>query len=509
MALVDQYGKAIDTGILTEELAAPELTGIRQAWDATVITSGLTPERLVAILQNAAINDAYEYLTLAEEMEERDLHYAAQLGTRKRAVTGLEISVEAATDSREDVRLADSVRDLLSDDAIADDQADMLDALGKGWSVLEILWDRSGREWRPGFEWRDPRHFLFDRVRGRELRLRTVDDPDGMVLPPYKFVTHIPRLKSGLPIRGGLARLAMIAYMCKAWAWKDWHSFADIFGMPLRVGRYGPGASPDDKAALRRAVNQIAADAAALIPESMKIEFITATAGSGGTDLYRELCNWWDKQISKGVLGQTMTADDGASLSQAQVHNDVRMDILEADCRQLQGTLNRDIVRPFVDLNFGPQQRYPRIRIPVPEPDRTETLVKALAALVPLGLRVEQSVVRDKLSIPDPDDGAEVLQHNPASPAIYPAVNRALNREQPPPAQQQAEQLARIAAPVASQAVAKIEELLAEVSTLDEFRDRLFDLYPDLPTGELASVMGEAMTAAALAGRYDLLEGDT
>ncbi|MCP4699306.1 MAG: DUF935 family protein, partial [Gammaproteobacteria bacterium] len=56
-----------------------------------------------------------------------------------------------------------------------------------------------------------------------------------------------------------------------------------------------------------------------------------------------------------------MTADDGSSQSQAQVHDGVRVDILRADAKSLSETLNRDLVQPFIDLNFGAQENYPRI----------------------------------------------------------------------------------------------------------------------------------------------------
>ena len=101
--IVDQFGRPIEYDQLTQEVAAPRLTGVRQVWHQSV-ASGLTPGRLASLLQAAAEGDARDYLTLAEEMEERDLHYASVLGTRKLALAGLNIRVEAATDDKEDMR---------------------------------------------------------------------------------------------------------------------------------------------------------------------------------------------------------------------------------------------------------------------------------------------------------------------------------------------------------------------------------------------------------------------
>ncbi|MCK1791177.1 DUF935 domain-containing protein [Pseudomonas violetae] len=509
--IVDQHGRRIQLDQLTEEVAAPRLTGVRQVWHSSV-ASGLTPQRLANILQAAAEGNAHDYLTLAEEMEERDLHYASVLGTRKLAVAGLNIRVEAASDEAEDVRRADAVREVVESAEFGELQSETVDALGKGFSVSEIIWDRSGKTWMPErFEPRDQRFFQFDRETGRELRL--LDEADmvnGVALAPYKFIVHLPRIRSGLPIRGGLARLAAVAYMCKAWTWKDWMGFADIYGIPMRIGRYGPNASKDDIGILLSAVANLGSDAAAVIPDSMRIDFQNAANVAGAGDFFKGLAEWWDKQVSKAVVGQTMSADDGASLAQAKVHNEVRLDLLEADAKALSNTLNRQFVRPFCDLNFAPGRRYPKLIVDVPQPENIELLIKALKDLVPLGLEVEQSVILDKLNLPSPAEGAKVL----GKPAAASVIATAANREQPTNqvdikdvVDNQVKTLEAAAARPLGDMVDAIRELLDSVSSLEEFRDRLIEVYPDMDASQLADAMADGLAAASLAGRYDLLRG--
>lgn len=427
-------GKPIRKEELTQAVATASLTGVRTVWNHGSVASNLSPDRLARILRNAENGEHKDYLTLAEEMEERDPHYASVLGTRKRAVSGLEISVESASDDKVNVAHADAVRDLTRAPDFGEMLDDSLDALGKGYSAVEMMWDRSTSVWWPReYVWRDPRFFMLDRVEGRELRL--IDEADmfnGVALPGYKFIVHRPRLKSGLTIRGGLARLVSVAYMCKAFTLTDWLAFAEVFGMPLRLGRYGPNATENDIRTLINAVANIGSDAAAVLPDSMKIDFQEAGHSTGGQELFEKLATWLDKQISKAVLGQTMTADDGSSLGQAKVHNEVRGDILRSDARQLENTLNRDLVRAFIDLNFGPQKVYPRLQLLVREAEDIERLSNALKNLVPLGLRVEQSVVRDKMGIPDPAENAEILTPpaTPAAPAPA-AEGTAANRQHP------------------------------------------------------------------------------
>ncbi|MBO2925438.1 DUF935 domain-containing protein [Pseudomonas asiatica] len=508
--IVDQYGRAIEYDQLTEDVAAPRVTGVRHVWHPSV-AGGLTPGRLAALLQAAAEGDARDYLTLAEEMEERDLHYASVLGTRKLALAGLNIRIEAATDDAEDVRRADILREVVESAEFGEMQTDLTDALGKGYAVCEIIWDRSGKTWMPErFEWRDPRFFMFDRETGQDLRL--LDDADmvnGVALAPYKFIVHRPRLRAGLPIRGGLARLAAVGYMCKAWTWKDWMGFADIFGIPMRVGRYGPNASKEDIGVLMSAVANLGSDAAAVIPDSMRIDFTQAANVNGAGEFFKGLAEWWDKQMSKAIVGQTMSADDGASLAQAKVHNEVRLDLLEADAKAESNTLNRMFVRPFCDLNFAPGRRYPRLIIDVPQPENLELLIKAVTAFVPLGLKIEQSVIRDKFGLPEPAEGAEVLGAPAAADA---SVATALNRERPAASapdivDNQVKTMAEAATAPMGDLVEAIKELVDSVTSLEELRDRLIEAYPAMNADQMANAMADGMMAASLAGRYDILMG--
>lgn len=513
-------GQPIQYELLDQEIAAPTMTGVRQVWRDSV-ASNLDPQRLARILRGAVEGDARDFLTLAEEMEEKDGHYFSVLSTRKLKISGLETRIDAFSDASQDQEIAAAVREVLLGPAFSDSMFDLTDALGKSYAVSEIMWDRSSKPWKPReLIWRDPTFFQFDRVSGQELRL--IDEADmfnGVALAPFKFIVHRPKLRSGLPIRGGLARLAAPSFMCKAWSWKDWMAFADVFGMPMRIGKYQDRADPKDISKLMAAVANLGTDAAAVIPKSMEIEFNQAANVAGAGDFFEKLANFWDKQVSKGVLGQTMTTDDGSSHSQAEVHNEVRLDLLTADARALSTTLNRDLVRPFVDLNFGPG-RYPRLVVVVPEPEDTAALIDALETLVPMGLEVEVSVIRDKLGLADPPKGkdvklltaAKVATPDAAAPGTPPirAVKAALNAEQQGVSPAREDQLVALLAsradPMVMDWVQSIERLVKNAVSIEEIRDGLLKLLPDMPADRFAQVMEQALTIAGVAGMSDATE---
>jgi phage gp29-like protein len=242
--------------------------------------------------------------------------------------------------------------------------------------------------------------------------------------------------------------------------------------------------------------------------ESTKITFEAAANTAGAGEFFKTLAEFWDKQISKGILGQTMTADDGASKSQAVVHNEVRLDILEADAKALSKTLQAQVVKPFLDLNHGPSDRYPKITLVVPKPEDIKALVDALSKLVPLGLKVEQSVIRDKLGIPDPAKDAELLGVPTPVPATPPgtAANRARNAEgggDPFAADQVAQRLAEESSAAHRDLLDRIKGIVDGAESMEALRDQLLEAFADLPTDDLGKVMQAGFSVANLLGRFD------
>src|SRR5271154_3253551 len=175
--ILDAYGRPVQRERLTVEQAAPTLTGIRNIFSIIDTSVGLTPDKVVGILRNAEFGDPWLYLELAERMEEKDLLYQGVLHTRKMAVTQLEMSIEAADTSAEAQADADFIEDVLlnGDLDLTTSLTEIMDALGKGFSATEIIWNREGKNFKTGEpQWvpqrlarRDPRWFMFDWISGR------------------------------------------------------------------------------------------------------------------------------------------------------------------------------------------------------------------------------------------------------------------------------------------------------------------------------------------------------
>ncbi len=535
--IYDYTGKPINRGVLTREIASPTMAGARSPV-ATYPGDGLDPLILGAILREADLGNPQRYMALARTIEQRDPHYAGVLGTRKRSVSQLEITVEAGDDSAKAEQIADELRKWLKRRELQTELFHVLDAVGKGYSHTEIIWDFSEGQWWPSrLEWRDPAWFRFDRT---DLTTPLMLDDSGAEVPypPGKFIFARMQAMSGLPLSSGLVRLATWIWLFKAYTQRDWAIFTQTYGQPLRVGKFGAGASEKDQNTLFRAVADIGGDCAAIIPQDMVIEFVETKNLGSGTDLYERRCDWLDKQTSKAVIGQTATTDaEVGGLGSGKEHRQVQEDIERADANDLAAILTQQLAIPFVKLNYGDQPVYPSLNIGRPEEEDLAQWSQGIVPLVELGFPVPIDEVRKKFGIRAPNKGEEILlpsavyaarlQSPPSAPngmppesAVKYPFNTQVAPERPVVAEQAegpsagntaaheilAETLGRAMQPQMSQMMARVEAIVEAATSLGELREALFAAFPELMTDAFVDDLAQGLAAAELGGHAALEE---
>jgi phage gp29-like protein len=494
---------------LTEEIAAASFTGVRSPI-SNYPADGLDPYQLGQIMHEADQGNPLRYFELAEQIEERDAHYLGVLGTRKRSVSQIPIRVEAASDKPEHAAHADMVRNWLKRDTLQAELRDILDAIGKGISFTEIIWDSSEGQWNPKrLEWRTQRWFNFAH---NDLETPLLRDTGGdQALPMYKFIVAKFQAKSGLAVRSGIARVATWNWMWKKYTEKDWAIFSQVYGQPIRIGKYNEGSTEEQQNKLLQAVTNIAADCAAIIPESMIIEFIESKGADKSAANYEARCKYLDQQTSKLVLGQTATTDAIAGgHAVGKEHREVQKDIETSDAKDLSAVLNAQLIRPWIDLEYGPQKEYPRLVIEHPNEADIPVLADALDKLVPRGLKVSAKWVRDQLGAPEPVDdsdifGADILQQPalkpPAKPGLKPSLNSVANPALKGDVVDQIGAVAQdLSQPALDDLINAVRELLDEATTLEDVRSGLLTLYPKLDSKPLADAMRLALVFSELQG---------
>lgn len=493
-------------------------------------TRGLTPSRLATILDAAEQGELTAQFELFEDMEEKDGHIASEMNKRRRAcILEWEVVPPQKSPTPAEAKAAAQLDELLQEIPDFEDVLfDVTDAIGKGFACLEIEWHRVERFWLPKTITHRPQSwFVLHRGYRQELRLRThqhVDGVPGQALQPFGWLTHVHKAKSGYLERSALFRQLVWTYLFKNYSVGDLAEFLEIYGIPLRVGRYPTSASEPEKLTLLRALAAIGHNAAGIIPEGMMMEF--HNAATGDPKAFELMINWCERNQSKVILGATLTSGaDGKSSTHAlgKIHDEVRKDLRDADVRQLNTTLTRDLVYAVAALNgLAPDEprRSPQFQLNAQETEDLTAYSEALPKLVSIGVQPTVKWAHEKLGIPMPQDGEPVLQQ-PAQPmpfslaglrAAWPAdaplaaLAAATPDAAATPPQAMAQQLAAGAAPAVTGWLAQIRALVERAQSLDDIRNGLEQLLPDMTLDQYAAAMAQALAAAQLAGRYEVLQ---
>jgi phage gp29-like protein len=413
MAIVDINGNPIQSVVLHEQQTS-QLGWLKSSYEEHP-SMRLTPEKLYRILEAAELGYLLPQSDLFTDMEEKDSHIFAEMSKRKRVLLTLDWDVLPPRDaSPTEKKLAAWVRECLQDMMFFEDMLlDTLDALGHGFSALEITWAQLGGMWLPQAVTRRPQRWFMTPWNDRDdIRLRGLDVM-GQSLWPFGWIMHRHRAKSGYVSRSGLHRVLVWPYLFKNYGVRDCMEFLEIYGIPLRLGKYPGGSTEDDKRALLRAVTNIGHDAAGIIPQDMTIDFKEAASGSGHSP-HLQLIDYMERSQSKVILGGTLTSQaDGKSSTHAlgNVHNEVRHDLMVSDARQLEATLTRDLIYPIVALNKGVTdvRRLPRLVFETREPEDMKLFADSIPKLVAMGMPIPTGWAREKLSIPAADGDEPIL----------------------------------------------------------------------------------------------------
>jgi len=341
-------------------------------------------------------------IRLYEDLE-RDPHLYACLASRKLAVAGQEWRLIPAGNSDAGTEQAYVLTDILRRANLRQGITGLLDAILKGFAVCELMWEvRAERVILADILPRAQHRFIFDD--SGAPRLLTPESPiDGEPLPGRKFAVFAFGSKTGSPYGSGLGRTLFWPVWFKKHGLKYWMIFAERFGSPTVVGKYPPGASPEQQRALLEAISAIQQETGIKVPDTMDISLLEAVRSSS-VNTYADLMAFMNAEVSKVVLGQTLTTQEGqtGSLALGRVHAEVRADIIRADSMALAESLSRQVVRWLSEFNF-PGMEPPRFEFVQPDSRPGLEEVRRDAVLAgELGLPIARKYLYAKYDIPEP-----------------------------------------------------------------------------------------------------------
>ena len=284
-----------------------------------------------------------------------DAHVGACADSRKAGVLTMEWKIERGKANSRRHGFIENVFESLDIHRIV---TEILDAPLYGYKPLEILWERRDGLIAPAsVVGKPPEWFAFSSE--NELLFRSRQNSTGEPVPERKFLLAQNDPSYENPYGKRILARCFWPVTFKRGGYKFWAMFLEKYGMPLLVGTYPTGTDDDKIAEMLGMLEDMIQDAVAVIPEGAQVDSIDPSS-SGSTRAYREFLEFGNSEISKALLGQSLTTEMGktGSYAASQTHFAVRQEIVDSDKRIVEEVLN-ELIAFLYDLNFGPNEQRP------------------------------------------------------------------------------------------------------------------------------------------------------
>lgn len=228
---------------------------------------------------------------------------------------------------------------------------DILEAPLFGFQPLEVTWKYSGKYILPAKVEAKPQEW-FSYNNDNNLVLNKNILGEQKVLPREKLL--IPQYEPSYSNPYGHSLLSKCYWPVtfKTGGMRFWVNFTEKYGMPLLIGQYTRGASQEETEKLAEILSNMTEDTVIVTPSDININMHEA-AKSTSVDLYKELINHCNSEISKAILSQTLTTElQTGSYSAAQTHFRIRREVILSDVRLVEVTMNT-LINYICELNFN------------------------------------------------------------------------------------------------------------------------------------------------------------
>jgi hypothetical protein len=183
-----------------------------------------------------------------------------------------------------------------------------------------------------------------------------------------------------------------------------WLQYADKHTTPTAVGKFSLGTPEEEVNSLFTALQRLGQETAVVIPDEMSVEWLESNAGR--PEVYTDLINYVDQQISFLINGETTVGQETGSVgsfARDQVADSVRMRKAKAFSEEIDETLTSTLIRWLVELNY-PGAPVPRFRRNFEDLEQREDPVKVVQMITQLqavGYEIKDlDWLRDRLEIP-------------------------------------------------------------------------------------------------------------
>jgi len=359
----------------------------------------------------------------AEMMRDGDIKSCAQ--SRLSIVPGKPWECSPADESPEATKIAETVKAILDQiPRFTFALKHLLKAVFHGHSVVEPIWDKKNSLWIPTLI-KLRRHSRFGLSEdGSQVLVEDANSLQKEQVEEYKIIYHRNEPQDDAPFEMPLLLTLFWPWYFKTNAWQFWMIVAEKWGVPSVVGHYPSHFTDGDVINLLSALRNLQQDSVSVVPEGTTVDILKGDPGEKGA-FFRELLEFCEKQISKTVLGGTLTQEVNqvGSYAASKTHMEVRQDIIEEDAQLLEDTLDATLISWIVLFNFGQdavERLCPGITFNVTPGRGTKEFADTIASLHNQGVRPPLQFYIDTWGLPPDTTLTEPQQQQPSGNNNFP-----------------------------------------------------------------------------------------
>lgn len=434
-----------------------------------------------------------------------DAHLDAVKNKRFASITSRAWTIDG---SKGDQKKAKFVEEYLWNIDLRNVISQMLEAIGFGYAVHEIVWNTVQTDLGTlilptAIKDRKQEWFKFDS--DSKLLLQT-NDGSRREMPERKFLVTRNRPTTANPYGNAVYSRCFWPLAFKKGGLKFWMLFVEKYGMPKAIGKVPPTATEKEQQDFLKMLVGLVRDAVAVIPQTGSVELLEA--GAANANPHKAIVDWADQAMSKAWLGETLTTEQtssGGTQAMATVHNDVRADLALDDAAMIESSINQ-LIRWIYEINWPNEKEIPWMNIILPE-DLQEARLNRDIKLTQLGVKFNAQYITDIYGIdekyfemvePQPQGG--MFAEGPEKKGKVRSTSHELRKQVNAFTEHLEAECEKV------DILAPIRELVENAHSLEEVRDKLIGCYAEMPMEKIADEMEQAFLAADLAGRFSILK---
>lgn len=434
-----------------------------------------------------------------------DAHLDAVKNKRFASITSRAWAIDG---SKGDQKKAKFVEEYLWNIDLRNVISQMLEAIGFGYAVHEIVWNTVQTDLGTlilptAIKDRKQEWFKFDS--DSKLLLQT-NDGSRREMPERKFLVTRNRPTTANPYGNAVYSRCFWPLAFKKGGLKFWMLFVEKYGMPKAIGKVPPTATEKEQQDFLKMLVGLVRDAVAVIPQTGSVELLEA--GAANANPHKAIVDWADQAMSKAWLGETLTTEQtssGGTQAMATVHNDVRADLALDDAAMIESSINQ-LIRWIYEINWPNEKEIPWMNIILPE-DLQEARLNRDIKLTQLGVKFNAQYITDVYGIDEkyfemteiqPQGG--MFAEGPEKKGKVRSTSHELRKQVNAFTEHLESECEKV------DILAPIRELVENAHSLEEVRDKLIGCYAEMPMEKIADEMEQAFLAADLAGRFSILK---